>query len=228
MLEEITLRLVGTRHEYGDVRTFIFRPEGPVMYEAGQYIHLRLPAQAGVPGVKEGESVREFSFASAPSDAEIWFSMHVRPESAYKMRLAELTPGDEVTIFKIKGDFTYPRDETREAVFIAGGVGMTPFRSMVRQREALGLSPPAVLVHVASDGYLFQDEMQTKPIEQYRITRSAVDATLRAIALRKSKALYYIAGSPFFTVTTSTILEKLGIPMEQIKRDDFDGYEGEA
>jgi ferredoxin-NADP reductase len=219
---ETALKYLGKRHEYGDVYTFIFAPLEPVPFLAGQYAHVR------VPGVKEGKAVREFSFASAPSDAEIWFTVHVRQGSPYKTRLQELLPGDTVTLFKIKGDFTYSESEKREVVCIAGGIGITPFRSIVREREALGFALPAVLIHVASDGYLFQEELQTMPMEQHRITRSEADATLGDVVSRKPDALYYVAGSPYFTVMTEALLEKLGIPAEHIKRDDFDGYEGEA
>jgi hypothetical protein len=99
---------------------------------------------------------------------------------------------------------------------------------MVKEREAAGLALPAALVHVASGGYLFEDELQTKSIEQYRITRADVEKTLAEVVARKPGALYYIAGSPYFTVTLENLFEKLGIPKESMKRDDFDGYEGDA
>ena len=68
-----TLTLIEQREEYKDVFTYIFHPMNPVPFTAGEYGHIRIPT------IPEGiHSAREFSFASAPHDRELWFGIEGR------------------------------------------------------------------------------------------------------------------------------------------------------
>jgi len=179
-------------------------------------------------GIDPDIRVHEFSFASAPDDNEIWFSVHVRgkgsyKQSLYKENLLSLKPGDSVELFKIKGNFLLPEEPNQHLVFIAGGLGVTPFRSMLRDIELKHLSFTVTLVHVDRGPYLYESELSQMPIEQYRVTRTEVGSTLENITKKFPKAVYYVVGSPNFAQDINDKLRPLGISSTQIKNDDW-GY----
>lgn len=221
MLEIHLLIFVEKIHEYGDVYSFVFKPEKPIAFIAGMYAHVRIP------GGEEGQQTREFSIASAPSEEYVRFSVHVRKESPYKQRLAALAPGEKVEIFKIKGSFVLPEDASRDVVFIAGGIGITPIRSMFVELSKQGSSRTPFLIHVAEDGYLFEKELSEFSNEQKRIKRADVDNVLKEVLGKHHDAQYYVSGPPGFVGAIDKKLKELGIVEENVIHDEFFGYEGQ-
>jgi ferredoxin-NADP reductase len=215
-LDQQSLTFKRKVHEYGDVYTFIFTPENPVVFEPGMYAHVR------VADVAEGKPVREISIASLPKESEVWFTVHVRERSAFKKQLATLEQGDHIEIFKIKGWISLPETSDQEVVFIAGGIGITPFRSMLH--EAIERNMSATLIHVARDEYLFEKELSKLPADQHRIRRDELATDLQNITKAKPDAIYYIAGTPGFVSSIEEKLKSLGINEDHIQQDSFDGY----
>ncbi len=141
--------ILGTRatytrrvHEYGDVYSFFFRPgrataqagassgtgarPSAASYAAGQYSHVHL---GGLPSPR---SIRELSFASAPHEDELRFTVHVDSGSHFKRRLLALQPGEQIGVFGYGGHTTLPEvPDGRPRVLIGGGTGMAPFRSLL-------------------------------------------------------------------------------------------------
>jgi len=214
---ETTLAFVRRIREFGDIYTYVFRPVNPVSYIAGQYGHLRL---AGMPeGVR---SVREFSFVSAPHEADIVFGVDSSSRSDYQQTLSALKEGDTVTLFKIKNHMTWP-PTTQNAVMIAGGVGITPFISMLRDRAHRSLPVKATLLHVARADYLYREEATRLADAYIPLTRSNfLEGLARATAF-KPDAHYYIAGSPSFVEGVGKLLVEHGITTYE--SDPFKGLE---
>lgn len=217
--DEQLLSLVEKKHEYGDVYTFIFKPEREVIFAPGMYSHVRLPQG------EEGQRTREFSIASAPSEGNIYFSTHIRAGSLFKQKFGALKKDDSVEIFKIKGEFLLPEDEEYETVLIAGGIGITPFRSMLIESHAMRRKVMPTLIHVAEDGYLYEDELSELPIKQKRITRNQIEGTLKDAIDKYKDAMFYVSGPPPFVLTIDEHLKRLDVYDERIKNDEFSGYE---
>ena len=215
------LTLVEKKHEYGDVYSFIFKLERPVHYAAGQYIHMLVH---GLPD--DVKPTHHFSIASAPSSDELLqFTTHVREGSAYKQALGKLQAGGTVSMYKVKGDFVLPEDIGKEIVLIAGGVGMTPFRSMMREEVHEGCGRTITLVHVSNDAYLYEGELSALPFSQHRIKREELDAYLTELAKEKKDAVFFVSGPPPFVDALKEKLMGQHIPEANIKQDWFDGYE---
>lgn len=213
---EETLTFLERRDAYGTTATYIFKPLHPVSFEAGQYGHVRLV------GVPDGEkAVREFSFASAPHEEEIWFGVDSRSESAYQRTLQALRRGDVVTLFKIKGHMQWPPSGVNDVVMIAGGVGITPFRSQVVDALYKKLPLSITLIHVSREGFLYEDELSTLPIEYVRTLRADFSAKLHGVIGGHPSAQYYVAGSPVFVESVMALLHESGI--ERISSDIFKG-----
>ncbi len=123
------VRIKGTHEIAGrTLAVHLVKPDG-FSFEAGQFIEAALidPLETDA----EGDS-RAFTLASAPQEAELVFATRLR-DSAFKRVLKNLPAGGELDIDGPFGSFTLHRDASRPAVFLAGGIGITPFRSILLQ-----------------------------------------------------------------------------------------------
>ncbi|MCI4350786.1 MAG: FAD-dependent oxidoreductase [Thermoplasmata archaeon] len=116
------------RHEVAE-RTFAFHFEKPAGYRfvPGQFNDLTIPSPAGTDG---SANTHAFSIASAPHEPFLMVATRIR-DTAFKRNLMSLPLGSEVTIKGPFGDFVLDRDGSRPVVILTGGVGITPFRSMI-------------------------------------------------------------------------------------------------
>lgn len=204
--------------EYDDVHTFHFQPaEGKSLtYEAGMFTHLVGQAPAS------REMVRHMSFASAPSDDVISFSMDVASGTPFKKAMSELQPGSQCQLFKIKFKHFAPAwtaESRPEVVFFGGGVGMSPIRSLIRQH---GMSIDWSLVQVARDGkYLYDDEFAAYGAQRVRTDHAgAATAVVEAVA-KKPGAWYYVCGSDRFMRGMLALLAESGVPDDRIRVESF-------
>lgn len=113
-----------------NVKTFWLRPEKPFGYTAGQFIEMYLPHDnPDERGIK-----RWFTLSSSPSEELISITTKFAGDSAssFKKTLFGLKPGAKIKIVEPMGDFVLPKSADIPLVFVAGGIGVTPFRSMVK------------------------------------------------------------------------------------------------
>src|SRR4051794_32393496 len=121
------LTLTARHHEGEGCESFQFRTERPLTFEAGQYLRYTLdhpePDNRGVN--------RFFTIASAPSEGFVLLTTRLStPGSSFKRALSRLEVGAIIEASGPYGRFTYTDRET-PAVFVAGGIGITPFRSIL-------------------------------------------------------------------------------------------------
>jgi len=224
-------------------RTMAFhfaRPAG-FEYAAGQAIDLELSgAQAGAAaGMRHA-----FSLVSAPFQPELTIATRMR-DSAYKRALASLPTGAGATIDGPFGSLGLPEDRVRPAVFIAGGIGITPFVSMLRQAERDRLAQPLILVYSnrRPEDAAFLSELQqlekqnpnfhlvatmtqpgksrlpwageTGPIDEALLKRAVGDL---------SAPMYYVVGPPALVEAMQATLQFAGVAPERIATEEFYGY----
>lgn len=219
--------------------TFFIRKPAGFEFKAGQAIYLTLPAPTGADN--KGR-MRTFSLSSTPHDADLTITTRLS-DSAFKKALEMLPLGTEVEIDGPYGDMTLDQDTTRPAVFIAGGIGVTPFRSMIR--HALDTGQPQKLVLFYSmrtiEDAAFLDELaalaerhaQFKLVTTVTGNGQASNAVKRghitADMVRRHTGdlvapVYYVAGPPGMVEAMQTMLTKDGISGSDIRAEAFTGY----
>lgn len=163
-------------------------------------------------------------------------------DSAFKKTLAELEVGDEVEVEHPKGDFALPEDAGRPYVFVAGGIGITVFRSMLRYIADAGAPYRVTLVYSNRDreSTPFLDELQEleRAVPGLRVVLTMtqddgwngesrhVDAELLRDHLDGGLGdyTYLVAGPPAMVESVVDSLRAAGVPEEQVVPDRFSGY----
>jgi glycine betaine catabolism B len=125
----VSLTLMRKQEMAPGIFSFAFRPDAPIKHSAGQYLELTLPLKR----TDSRGNRRTFTVASSPTEPEVQFGIKMNnPPSAFKKVLGELKEGGQVFTNQLAGDFTLPDDPKTKVICIAGGIGITPFRSMIK------------------------------------------------------------------------------------------------
>jgi len=210
------LTLVSKTREYDQVYTFAFQPETPVSFVPGQYVHLLAPQSP--PG---RENVRHLSIASTPAEGPLKFTFDLGSRTDYKAKFAGLEVGGKAHLFKVKGEFVLGDPPPPRAVFLAGGLGITPVRSLLRQITAAGLPVEWRLAHVARGAFLYEAELAAWGGTQRRIRRAEAAALVRHWAGEWPGARWYLSGSHRFVEGISAELAAFGVAGSDVVREDF-------
>ncbi|MBU1020229.1 MAG: FAD-dependent oxidoreductase [Firmicutes bacterium] len=203
---------------------YIFNFEMPedIQFTEGQYgVFMHVDKQI------EGRKVRAFSVASSNKEDVFKIATKiVETPSDFKAKMLELKPGDQMTFDGPMGSFTL--EKNYHVVLIAGGIGITPIRSLVKQIEAIKLHKAVELVYSEPRKiYPFQDEFDHLDFLDKHYANT-VENTRENIANVTKKylnsAYYYISGSPSFVNAIAEQIREYGIETSNIKFDRFNGY----
>ena len=199
-------------HEYDDVYTFRFsQPEQS--YRAGMYANL----QVGSPF----SAKRDFSFASAPHEEELAFVMHVDTGSRFKHRLQALEPGDQVWVYRRAGHVKLPESTARPVQFIAGGVGMAPFRSLILSASARGGYDLGLIQVQRGEDFLYRQELEPLLGHYTPVAPDQFLAQVRAAAREQPDALFYVCGSKRLIQGVRRELSNAGVDRRQVMIENF-------
>ena len=225
MEEEIStqLSLISSRDEVDNVRTFIFETEN-LEWVAGQFQAYRLPQAGGT----EEENEHWFTISSAPVEGTINISTRISA-SPFKRALNSLNPGDKITTHSLGGKFVWEVDDENRIVFVAAGIGITPFRSILLQRSAVGKTLNASLLYFnRTSGIPFQKELEDLTrrhpgFDMKLIVGEAVTAEkIFLLSPEAHQRLVYISGPEPMVMSLGSTLKEAGT---RVKQDRFPGYD---
>jgi ferredoxin-NADP reductase/nitrite reductase/ring-hydroxylating ferredoxin subunit len=221
----------------------------PLNYTAGQFAFFDI---GGVYNDPKGP-IRHFTISSSPTENFIMFSTRIR-DSPYKKRLSTLEEGAKVKVRGPEGEFVLHQDYSKPAVFLSGGIGVTPFRSMLRYAtdKQLPLKITMFDSNRNRENILFKKEFDewanknknlkiiytiSEDEQQQQSSSTANDwkgehgRIDKAMILKYldtnmlNNSIFYICGPPSMLKAMQSLLQdNLEIPRERIKVEEFTGY----
>jgi ferredoxin-NADP reductase/Na+-translocating ferredoxin:NAD+ oxidoreductase RnfD subunit len=220
---------------------FLYEPSPAFAYRPGQYMEWTFdhdhPDNRG--------KRRYFTLASSPTERTLRIGVKfVETGSTYKRAMLALAQrGAPIVATQVAGDFTLPRDPTQKLAFIAGGIGVTPFRSMVKYLTDHRENRDIVMLYANRryEEILYQDvfkaarrSLNFRPVyvlsdassspHWWEGERGRIDAAMieRRIPDYRARS-FYVSGSPALVRSVLAALRDLGVKPSQIKTDDFSG-----
>lgn len=220
---------------------FVFKTIQPIEFEPGQYLEWTLDASRA----DSRGNRRYFTIASSPTEPEIRIGIKFYPEaSSFKNHLLKMKPGDTMIASQLAGDFTMPKDPKQKLVFIAGGIGITPFRSMIKFLVDKNEVRSVTLIYsnrmIGDLAYhtIFDEAEQKLGIKTiYTLTdRKNIPVNwtgycgiITADLIKKEipdfkERIFYLSGPHGMVVVFEKVLKDLGVSRWNIKKDFFPGF----
>lgn len=232
-----------------DILTFKFskqekdEPKRKLEYIAGQFAFFNI---GNVNNDSKGP-IRHFTIASSPTENFILISTRIR-DSPYKKRLESLQDGATVKVRGPEGKFTLHEDYSMPAVLLSGGIGVTPFRSMIKYATDKNLSIRIIMFdsNRNQQNILYKTEFDNcakinKNLEIiYTVTEDQTvegewkgeTGRINVEMLKRylnpddfENSIFYVCGPPAMIEAMQQILKNnLQIPTERIRVEEFTGY----
>jgi len=230
------LKIVKVIQETPDTKTIRVALDKPVDFIPGQFVMLGLNLDVG--GEKKLVK-RAYSIASSPTKKDcIEFTFNIYPQGQLSPHLYNLKVGGDVYLDGPYGKFIFKEEETKDAVFLGAGAGLTPLMSMIRYIVDKKLqTKPTLLYSVKTPENIiyYKELLQLEKIKKLNLvlTMTRPDGTgwtgLRGrIDAEKIKGLgpldnsiFYICGPPEMVGGTVSILESLGVAKDRVNREQW-------
>lgn len=225
----MNLKLIKKKEEAKFVYSFFFSPESNLTWKAGQFLRYTIPD----PNCDQRQSYRYFTIASSPFEKDIMLTTKFAPDdgSTFKKDLRMLSTGDNIEAAGPGGDFVI-ENPSENYCFIAGGIGITPFRSILLDLDFRKLPVNVALLYAnRTPDFIFKQELEEIKsrhpefkihyfVDPQRIDAEAIRQTINDLR----SPIYYISGPEPMVEAFEAILYKMGVPKDKVKRDYFPGY----
>jgi ferredoxin-NADP reductase len=222
--------------EADNIRTFYFKPEQAVRYTAGQYIELHIPHK----NPDDRGTKRWFTVSSSPNDELLTITTKYAGDksSSFKKALFRLIPGTELDMAEPMGDFVLPKLIQTPLIFVAGGIGMTPFHSILKWLAETGEARPIKLLYGVrnEDEIIFQETFDKAGIQPTIVVSEPSDAwggergritaeLILGIKKPSDDTLVYVSGPEPMVQGLAQDLHKAGLAKHQVVSDEFPNYD---
>lgn len=225
----------------GDSAEFAFVTDQPLDYQPGQYMEFTLPHEK----VDNRGVRRYFTLSSSPTEGQLKIGVKFYdPGSTFKSALLDINKNTSIVASQLAGDFILPKDPHKKLVFIAGGIGITPFRSMIKFLIDINQKRDITLLYSANseDDIAYRDILETarkkmnintlyvisgkgSKISKPNSVNGMIDARLiKTYIPDLYNRIFYISGTHEMVESIQEILSQLGVKRANIKTDFFPGY----
>jgi ferredoxin-NADP reductase len=226
-----------------DTYDFVFVPNRKLAFAPGQYMEWTL----GNDHPDSRGNRRYFTLASSPTEntLRVGIKFYDRKQSStFKKAMLSMNGAKEIVASQLAGDFVLPEDPRQKCVVIAGGIGITPFRSMIQYLLDTQQRRPIVLFYankMAADVVYkdvfdrAQQQLGIKTIyiltdtKKHPSTWKGRVGYINAQLIKQEapdymRCLFYLSGPNSMIESFDTILTSIGVPRSHIKRDFFPGF----
>jgi ferredoxin-NADP reductase/Na+-translocating ferredoxin:NAD+ oxidoreductase RnfD subunit len=238
--ERVALKLRKKSRLAPDIVDFVFAPSRPLAFAPGQFIECTLAH----PGPDSRGNRRYFTIASSPTEDSIHLGVRFYQRgSTFKRAMYGMDGRTSLLAGQVAGDFTLPRDRGQKLVFIAGGIGITPYRSMLKYLLDTKQRRDIILIYAnrTVNDFVYKDvlsDAQTRlgvktvftltdtsaiprnwPGYRGRITEQMIQEVVPDYAER----VFYLSGPPDMVKAHELVLRDIGVHASRIKKDFFPG-----
>lgn len=234
----LTLKLTDKAEIAAGTTEYRFTPSFPVQFDPGQYLEWTLPhKKADSRGIR-----RYFTIASSPTEPVVRLAVrHSEKGSSFKRELTNLKPGDTIFATSLKGEFVLPKNYVNEKfVFVAGGIGVTPFRSHLQYLRDQGQPVDVTMFYcnsteadIAYRSFFDETEREVglkmvyvldKPPSGWTgetgyLTKEMIERILPDVAER----IVYVSGPPRMVGAYADLFRRAGVKSDNIHTDYFPG-----
>ncbi len=214
-----------------DTWDFVFGLEKPIKFTPGQYMEFTFDH----PNPDSRGNRRYLSLSSSPTEPEVRVGIKFGdPPSSFKKNLLNLNANQKIVASQLIGDFTLPKDQDKKLVLIAGGIGITPYRSILKYLVDKNEPRDIVVVYTASSDSEFvykdvltqaEEELGIKTVYINTKTQGHMDEARLAAEIPDYKdRTFYISGSHGVVTAFESLVKSLKVPKNQIVTDYFPGF----
>lgn len=223
---QIAIRVKANRVETRGYRSLIFTRPMNFNYESGDWIDIA-HTDTSLSGGKT------YSLSSSPTEPDLMITFK-DGFSELKRALMAAKPGDTFIVTQYGNDYAFTLKQHKPSVLIAGGVGIAPFRSMIKELYDTRSKDTVMLIylHKTAD-FLFLEELREwesvlPNLSVSYLTTETLNKKKRSqailSAIRSNESPFYIAGPEAMVEYTEHLLLDSGVDISNIKIDSFGGY----
>jgi ferredoxin-NADP reductase len=233
----LRLSLIDKKEIAKDIYEFSFSVKGhplhKLSYLPGQYFDWTLAdSSSDLRGNR-----RYFTIASSPTESSLKIGVKMPPDesgSSFKKTLLNLNQNDQIFAGTLSGDFVLPKDTKRKLVFVAGGIGVTPFRSMIKYLIDTKEERDIVLFYCVKqeNEIAYRDIFEQASIEN-TVRTVYVPADTKGFITKDmvihevpdyTDRTYYLSGPDVMVENYKKLFKGMGIKDGNIKTDYFPGF----
>jgi len=244
MAEYVTITAIESRQEASSARTYFFSTGSEFVYLPGQYVAVKLEGVEDPRGPQ-----RPFTLSTSPTEKDRIGITVKETGSPFKEALHEIAEqgGELEGRLRMRGPMgNFTLDSDRSAIMLAGGIGITPFRSMIRYIADKSYNLPVVLIYSndTPEDIVFRDELdnlaeQSKWLTVCHTITQPADAVdtwsgrtgringdfIRKQAAHLKSPVYYVCGPPaMVTAMCGIVIDELRTPKSDLMFEKFTGY----
>lgn len=234
MVAQFELSVIEAKQETIDVKSVKLAFDGNKFdFKPGQYMIMELD-------VEDSENTRALSIASSPTEDFLLFSTKIS-QSAFKQKFESLHVGDKVKVMGPMGMFVL-KEDAKNIVFLGGGIGITPFRDMIKYAcdKKLPIKMTLLYSNKTPNDIVYRDEWQVfeKQNSNLKVVNTVTDSTegwngktgrineamIKEYCNDFENILFYICGPPGMVNGMQKLLKAMNVPQQNIKIERFAGY----
>ena len=237
-------KLIENKSEAKGTKSFVFKTDNQISFLPGQFVYITLP-KLDFPDSRG--ATRYFTVSLSPTESKntMQITTRIRDESGYKKTLDALPIGSEVEMEGPSGTFVLDeKTESTNHIFLAGGIGITPFRAFIKYNIDKGPKTPMHLIYSNGDSdFVFKKELEkwgkendfikvelfdtskSGHLDKVVLQKLLPDSRFKKNAsLRVQDSTFWLVGPPPFVSALEDVLESLKIPASNVITEKFTGY----